>query len=71
MVVAPGQWGMSPDGIDRYGHSLIIDAWGRVLADAGAEGDTIILAEFDAQVQEDLRQRLPALAHRRLNSGIN
>lgn len=71
MVIAPGQWGTSPDGIDRHGHSLIIDAWGRVLADAGAEGDTIILAEFDAQLQEDLRQRLPALAHRRLDLGIN
>ena len=67
MVIAPGQWGTSPDGIDRHGHSLIIDAWGRVLADAGAEGDTIILAEFDARLQEDLRQRLPALEHRRLN----
>jgi predicted amidohydrolase len=65
MVIAAAQWGTSPDGVDRHGHALIIDAWGRVLADAGAQGDTVIVADFDAQVQADIRKRLPALTHRR------
>lgn len=67
MVIAAAQWGTSPDGIARHGHSLIIDAWGRVLADGGAEGDTVIVAEYDAEFQADIRKRLPALTHRRLN----
>ena len=59
MIIAAAQWGTSPDGIDRYGHSLIIDAWGRVLADAGPSDDTIIVAEFDASLQADIRKRMP------------
>lgn len=65
MIVAAAQWGTSPDGIDRHGHALIIDAWGRVLADATDEGDTVIVAGFDAATQRDIRTRLPALDHRR------
>ena len=61
MVIAAAQWGSSPDGIDRYGHSLIIDAWGRVLADAGPSDDTIIVAEFDASLQADIRKRMPKI----------
>jgi predicted amidohydrolase len=61
MVIAAAQWGTSPDGIDRYGHSLIIDAWGRVLADAGPSDDTIIVAEFDASLQADIRKRMPKI----------
>ena len=64
MVIAAAQWGTSPDGIERYGHSLIIDAWGRVLADAGPDSDTVIVAEFDAQLQRDLRNRMPIREHR-------
>ena len=67
MIIAAGQWGTSPEGGTRHGHSQIIDAWGRVLADAGAEGDTVIVAEFDAEVQADIRKRLPSLANRRLS----
>lgn len=68
MIVAAAQWGTSPDGIERYGHALIVDAWGRVLADTSAEGDTAIVADFDTQMQADIRKRLPALAHRRPDS---
>jgi predicted amidohydrolase len=61
MIIAAAQWGTSPDGIDRYGHSLIIDAWGRVLADAGPGDDTIVAAEFDASLQADIRKRMPKI----------
>ena len=62
MIIAAAQWGTSPDGIDRYGHSLIIDAWGRVLADADPDNDTVVVAEFDAELQADIRKRMP-LSH--------
>lgn len=67
MIIAAAQWGTSPDGTERHGHALIVDAWGRVLTDAGPEGDTFVEAEFDATAQSDIRNRLPALTHRRLN----
>lgn len=65
MVLAPAQWGTSPDGIDRYGHALVIDPWGRVLADAGPEGDSVIVVDFDTEFQTSVRRRLPAIDHRR------
>jgi predicted amidohydrolase len=62
-VVAAGQWGL-PDGQPRYGRSMIVDAWGVVLAQA-ADGDAVVVAEIDAGQQDAIRTRLPALAHRR------
>jgi omega-amidase len=47
-----------------YGHSMIIDPWGRVLAEAGT-GEEIIFASLDPQVLIDTRARLPLLKHRR------
>ena len=64
-IVAAAQWGTSPDGIERFGHSMIVDGWGRVLADAGPEGDAVLVADVDLEMQADIRRRLPALQHRR------
>ncbi|MGH1538704.1 MAG: nitrilase-related carbon-nitrogen hydrolase, partial [Gammaproteobacteria bacterium] len=46
------------------GHSLIVDPWGKVLADAGGKPGYII-AEIDTQLVQDARQRIPALQHDR------
>jgi predicted amidohydrolase len=62
-VIAAGQWG-EPGGMPSYGRSLVIDPWGLVLAQAPDE-DGIALAELDAERQDGIRERLPALAHRR------
>ena len=67
MIIAAAQWGTSPDGIERHGHALLIDAWGRVLADAGPESDTYVAADFDTTAQSEIRKRLPVLTHRRIN----
>jgi predicted amidohydrolase len=64
-VVAAGQWGTSPDGIVRHGHSMVVDAWGTVLAEAPAEGDAVVVADLDLAAQEAVRRRLPSLANRR------
>ncbi|TCP08493.1 nitrilase [Crenobacter luteus] len=64
-VVAPGQGGVHPGGKRTFGHSLIVDAWGEVLA-CHAEGEGIALATLDFARQAAWRARLPALAHRRL-----
>ena len=64
-VIAPGQYGEHPDRRSTYGHSLIIDPWGRVLAEA-ADGFGFIAADIDPLLPEKLRSEFPALANRRL-----
>tara|TARA_R110002072_G_scaffold1989_5_gene16566 strand:- start:19497 stop:20291 length:795 start_codon:yes stop_codon:yes gene_type:complete len=53
-VVAAAQWGKNNERIQTYGHSLIIDPWGEVLADAG-EGEKIIFAELDHERVKQVR----------------
>jgi deaminated glutathione amidase len=68
-VVAPGQWGtFGREGSKRrsYGHSMIVDPWGRVLVEAPEEGDGVFAAELDLAELRGIRTRLPALQHRRL-----
>lgn len=65
-VLAPNQWGDHGEGVTTYGHSLIVDPWGRVLARAGGGEDAVIAAELDAEALEQIRASLPSLAHRRL-----
>jgi nitrilase len=64
-VVAPGQWGMHPDDRETYGHSLIVDPWGRVLAEQ-ASGDAAVIADIDTAAIPAMREQFPALANRRL-----
>lgn len=68
-VVAPAQWG--PHGgqdssslRESYGHSLIIDPWGEVLADAG-EGEGFVIADLDPQAVIKARARIPSLSNDR------
>jgi deaminated glutathione amidase len=68
-VVAPGQWGtFGREGSNRrsYGHSMIVDPWGRILVDAPEEGDGVFGADLDLAELHEIRTRLPALQHRRL-----
>lgn len=63
-VLAPNQCGHHCDKRYSYGHSLIVDPWGGILADAGAEPG-IIYADIDlAQVQK-VRSRIPSLKNER------
>jgi deaminated glutathione amidase len=64
-VLATGQHGY-PGGLNKpsYGHSMIIDPWGTVLAQA-PDGDGVIVADLDMAALADIRERLPALRHRR------
>ena len=61
-MISAAQGGKHEDGRETYGHSLIVDPWGRVLAEAGTEPG-VILAEIDPAKVRDARQRIPALRH--------
>lgn len=65
-VLAAAQGGRHPTGRQTYGHSLLIDPWGEVVACRSEEGPGVVLAAFDRQHMQDIRQCLPALRHRRL-----
>ena len=62
-VLAPAQGGHHQNGRDTYGHSMIIDPWGKVLA-VLASGPGVITAEIDHAEIARVRQSLPALTHR-------
>ena len=64
-MISAAQGGRHEDGRETYGHSLIVDPWGRVLADAGGSEPGVILAEIDMAAVADARARIPALQHGR------
>jgi deaminated glutathione amidase len=64
-VMAPAQGGTHASGRRTFGHSMVIDPWGQILA-SQAQGPGVVLAELDAARQAQLRRQLPALMHRRL-----
>ncbi|MCP4487658.1 MAG: carbon-nitrogen hydrolase family protein [Gammaproteobacteria bacterium] len=63
-VIAPNQCGHHADKRYSFGHSLIVDPWGEVLADGGAEPG-IIYADIELQKVDKVRSRVPALKHDR------
>jgi predicted amidohydrolase len=63
-VLAPNQTGEAPPHFDSYGHSAIVDPWGRVLALASG-GEGFVAADLDLAEQERARVSLPSLANRR------
>ena len=63
-IIAPDQTGDHPASMSAYGHSMIVDPWGKVIAEAGTEPG-LVLATIDLDHLENVRSRLPALDHRR------
>jgi deaminated glutathione amidase len=63
-VVAPAQGGTHPTGRRTWGHSMIVDPWGVVLAQRPEEGAGVVLASLDRSRIEQVRSQLPALDHR-------
>ena len=63
-VLAPAQGGTHDNGRRTWGHSMIVDPWGEVLA-VRARGEGVVIAELDPSRIAAVRQQLPALSHRR------
>jgi len=64
-VLAAAQGGTHENGRRTWGHSMVVDPWGEVLA-VLPEGEGFVIAEVDAGRLKSVRTQLPALAHRRL-----
>ena len=65
-VIAPAQGGVHDSGRRTYGHSMIVDPWGEVIAQR-AEGEGLVLGEIDLERIREVREALPALANRKMN----
>lgn len=63
-IFAPAQTGTHANGRETYGHSLIVDPWGEILADAG-EGIGYVTAEIDPAAVGVARGKVPSLTHDR------
>lgn len=64
-IIAPDQDGLHASSRATHGHSMIVSPWGDVMATL-EHGKGVITADLDLQCQQKLRQRFPALKHRRL-----
>lgn len=66
-VVAAGQVGEAPPHYESWGHSMIVDPWGRIL-DQVAEGEGHAIAELDPAEIERVRFQIPSLRNRRADA---
>jgi predicted amidohydrolase len=63
-MISAAQGGRHEDGRESYGHSIIVDPWGRVVAE-GEDQPGVFLAEIDLEQVMEARSRIPALRHAR------
>lgn len=64
-VIAAAQWGNHGHGRSTYGHALIVDPWGTVIAEC-PDGEGVAVAEIDLARLRAIRAQLPSLQHRTL-----
>ncbi|HET9954747.1 MAG TPA: carbon-nitrogen hydrolase family protein [Polyangiaceae bacterium] len=64
-VIAAAQWGKHPEGRMTYGHALIADPWGTVIAEC-SDHEGFALATVERSFIQEVRSRIPCLSHRRL-----
>ena len=62
-VIAAAQGGLHGNGRQTWGHSMVVDPWGAIVAERDS-GEAVVAAELDAERQAQLRLQLPALTHR-------
>ncbi|UDL88217.1 carbon-nitrogen hydrolase family protein [Mesorhizobium sp. PAMC28654] len=64
-VIAAAQGGLHEDGRETYGHSLIVDPWGRIIAEVANDAPGVIVAEIDPAQSTAARQKIPNLKNAR------
>lgn len=69
-VIAAAQGGYHVNGRETWGHSMIVDPWGRVL-DELPQGSGVVVAEFDRERIANTRRNFPVLTHRRIDCDLS
>jgi predicted amidohydrolase len=68
-VLAPAQGGSHADGRATWGRSMVVDPWGKIVAQAFGDEPGVILAELDVEAAARARRAIPALDHEREFAG--
>jgi len=68
-VAAAAQTGTHPGGRQTWGHAMVVDPWGTIMA-AAATRPGVVMATIDSKQLERLRQQFPVLEHRRADTGF-
>ncbi len=63
-VIGACQTGVYQNGRSTYGHSLIINPWGEVIASL-TDGEGLIMAEIDLEMMRKIRRDIPVAAHQK------
>jgi predicted amidohydrolase len=63
-VFAPAQYGNHHGRRHSYGHSLVVDPWGEIIAEVATD-DAVLIADVDPARVQQVRSELPSLQHRR------
>lgn len=69
-LVAAAQDGVHPNGRQTYGHSLIVNPWGEVIAERD-HGPGLVSAKLDLELLKSLRTKMPVYQHRRLSCALD
>ncbi len=64
-IISAAQGGTHEDGRQTYGHSIVVDPWGTVIAELAHDAPGYVLAEIETGKVTDARQRIPAIANER------
>ena len=70
-VIAPAQAGTHPGGRETYGHTLIVNPWGEIIAEAAGDVPQVVLGEIDLAQVAQVRAQIPVLAHHRALADVN
>ena len=60
--MAPNQWGVNNERRSTFGHSLVVDPWGQIIAEA-EDKEIIINCEIDLDKVEEYQKSIPVLNH--------
>ena len=63
-VLAAAQGGTHDNGRRTWGHSMLIDPWGEIVAERATEGPGVVIGDIDRERIEEVRRSLPAWRHR-------
>ena len=64
-MISAAQAGVHEDGRETFGHAIIVDPWGKILAEAGDKGATFIIADIDTDAVAQARAKIPNLKNNR------